>query len=344
MKLDHFALLHRLYSIGDIDLTVLLISTIHNLSGSSAIAQMTATAYELMDRDNLQEIFDRILAMIAKLPKTFILLSILAPKLGNDAAFRLADTIIQQDVDAFESLVRLKYWYAFPILLMYNVPSRMLDALCVFFARVIVLAGDRGVLERSLDLMIRITVIRPECDPIPPILRFLHGLVGESHPTFLASMVKYCYTLFFLHMSIPSHNPAQLAAFQRSVFARRMSRIDDASGPIRQPSLPLPKFEALLDEILLDFQVHARVEMAADCGLPGEYLAQIALSLIPAVADDSIQNTSMRQIFALFVDRGALEPNAVIMCQQHLTQTLETARDNFGHELEVGLRRFRDGF
>jgi hypothetical protein len=323
MTVEHYAILHRLFGVGDHDLISLLFFALHNLSGSSVLSQMTTSACEILGHPSLNTIFDFLSSKLSEYPCLFAALAIMAGHLGEKFPEKLAQAALQLAQTKVALFVAESNWLLFPLLLLYNLPIDMVDPYCRFLSQCLILSRGPMDVHRAIAFMLRMTTIRNQYSPAKVLVKFLGDCVREMSQSLISTIVEQCFTLFFMHLSIEPHNPALMKAFEVSVFASELP--ESKAEPLPEPRLfPLNRLEALVkDSDFLNFRVFCQIRLDDEGELLDKVISRLAIKLLPSVSDERIDDYSMEMIFNYFANRSSLTPNQRFHFSEKFTRTLD---------------------
>lgn len=340
MTHDHFALLHKLLRYSDRKLVRLVILCLHNLSTDDIFHHMIAAAFEVLSYNCIDKLFGELVSQIKTFPNLLPFLTVVALHFGTACVKKLATEMVKVNVQCYKPAVRHDSWYIFFVLLAFNVPSDLLSEFCVLFANCVLLSQSAVALERSLLVMLRLTLVKPDSNPLPYFLKHMNGIIQDDNKPFMSIMIRFCYYYLLLSLDNQPHSQGILEAFQHSSF-------DPVSLPqtsLDSDPLTIARVEALLDESLCAVNVSCHMRLNSEGKLENEYAGRMALSLIKVLNSTSPDAVQLEQNLIYFTNRGTLDPNVRLTISQHLGEIFEATQREFTRILKGNLEDFRHSF
>jgi hypothetical protein len=187
------------------------------------------------------------------------------------------------------------------------------------------------------------TTIKTHYSPARTLVKFLSDFLRDGRDQSIATIVQLCYTVFFLHLSVEQHNPGLLKLFQQSGF------VEEVQSPAQR--LPEPRTFGLRqleflckDPHFFEFVIGCQIRVNDRGDLVDEMLVRLAMSFLPSVSDERIDNRVMMLLFQYFANRSSLAAAERLQIAESLTKVLEESAHDFAQSLERTLRGVKEQF
>ena len=338
---EHFALLHKLLRHPDKKLLRLAIVCLHNLSNNDIFEQLISAAFEVLSYPFIDKLFAELLTQVKMMPTLLPWLATVALHLGESYVRNLAHEMAKVAAPSYKKLIEQENWHIFFVLIAVNLHPEDMSTFCLLFANCLVMCGKALVLENSLAVTLRLSMLKTaESNPVPHLVKHLSGIVKDDNKPFLKTLAYFCYYCLFMHLENQFHSPGLVAAFKNSPY--KLDIIEDAEK--RNEYMSIAALETLLDEHLFDFQVHCHLYLNEEGLLADEYLGRIGLSLVNAIKSSNTENPLMEQHFTYFTNRSTMHLSQRTSVAQHLTEILEMSKTDFQRLMVRNLENFKNCF